>query len=161
MTVIKLNDLNNELSPKKNRKRVGRGIGSGKGKTCGRGHKGQKSRTGSSVNGFEGGQTPLYRRLPKRGFHNLDRVEYQVINIGDLQKFVDSKKIDVKKEINKQSLYEAGIIKKLSLPVKVLSRGDLKASLNLNVDAASAKAVIIVEKAGGKVELPKKKNKES
>ena len=93
MTVIKLNDLKNESSPKKNRKRVGRGIGSGKGKTCGRGHKGQKSRTGVSINGFEGGQIPIYRRVPKRGFNNLTRVEFQTINIGDLQKFVDSKKI--------------------------------------------------------------------
>ena len=99
---LKLNEINNESAPKKNRKRVGRGIGSGKGKTCGRGHKGQKSRTGVSINGFEGGQMPIYRRVPKRGFNNIHRVEYQVINVGELQKFVEFKKISAAKTVTKQ-----------------------------------------------------------
>ncbi|MDG4544086.1 MAG: 50S ribosomal protein L15 [Rickettsiales bacterium] len=151
MTTIKLNEINNESAPKKNRKRVGRGIGSGKGKTCGRGHKGQKSRTGVSINGFEGGQMPIYRRVPKRGFNNIHRVEYQVINVGELQKFVESKKISAAKTVTKQSLYEAGILKTLSAPFKVLAKGELKESLKIEADAASETAIKIVEKAGGKI----------
>lgn len=159
MTTIKLNDIKNESSPKKNRKRVGRGIGSGKGKTCGRGHKGQKSRTGVSINGFEGGQMPIYRRVPKRGFTNVHRVEYQVINVGDLQKFVESKKISASKAVTKQSLYEAGILKTLSAPLKVLAKGELKESLKIEADAASETAIKIVEKAGGKVTITKQDKK--
>ncbi|MCE3232113.1 MAG: ribosomal protein [Rickettsiaceae bacterium] len=151
----------NQLADKsrKNRKRVGRGIGSGTGKTCGRGHKGQKSRTGVAINGFEGGQTPLYRRVPKRGFVNIFRVVFQTINLSELQKFVDSKKIDTSKNITKEYLYEIGIIKKLSQPVKVLAKGTLKASLKIEVDAASASAVKLVEKAGGKLAVIEKKAK--
>lgn len=151
----------NQLSDKsrKNRKRVGRGIGSGTGKTCGRGHKGQKSRTGVAVNGFEGGQTPLYRRVPKRGFVNIFRVEYQTVNLGDLQKFVDSKKIDTSKTITKDYLYETGIIKKLSQPVKILAKGQLKSALKIEACAASASAVKLVEKAGGKLSVVQKEAK--
>ncbi len=156
---MKLHELRNEQSPKKNRKRVGRGIGSGKGKTCGAGHKGQKARTGVSINGFEGGQTPIYRRLPKRGFVNIFRVEYQCVNIDDLQKFVDSKKLDAAKTVNKESLYAAGIVKKLSVPVKILAKGKLKTALKIEVDAASASAIKIIEKAGGKVSLVTKEAK--
>ena len=156
MTTIKLNEINNELAPKKNRKRVGRGIGSGKGKTCGRGHKGQKSRSGVSVNGFEGGQMPIYRRVPKRGFNNINRVEFQVINVGDLQKFVESKKISPSKVITKLSLYEAGILKKLSLPFKVLDKGEVKDALKIEADAASQSAIKSIEKAGGKVTITTK-----
>ncbi len=153
---MKLNNLRNESSPAKSRKRVGRGIGSGTGKTCGRGHKGQKSRTGVAVNGFEGGQTAIYRRLPKRGFVNLFRVTYQKVNVDTLQKFVDSKKLDAAKLVDKEALYDAGIIKKLSKPVKILGKGSLKASLKLEVDAVSESAIAMIEKAGGKVTLVKK-----
>ncbi len=158
---MKLNELQNEQCPRKNRKRVGRGIGSGKGKTCGRGHKGQKSRAGSSINGFEGGQMPIYIRVPKRGFVNKFRVEFQVINLGDLQRFVDSKKISASKVISRESLYQAGIIKKMHLPVKILGKGVIKASLKLEVDAASKTAIALIEKAGGKVTLPKTKEEKA
>jgi large subunit ribosomal protein L15 len=152
---MKLNELENRNQ--KNRKRVGRGIGSGTGKTGGRGHKGQKSRSGVAIKGFEGGQTPLYRRIPKRGFVNIFKVIFQTVNIGDLQEFVDSRKLDAGKVVNKESLYEAGIIKKLSQPVKILAQGELKASLKIEVDAASASAVKLVEKAGGKLAMIQKK----
>lgn len=148
---MKLNDIRNDSSPRKNRKRVGRGIGSGTGKTCGSGHKGQKSRSGVSINGFEGGQMPIYRRVPKRGFVNIHRVTFQWVNIGELQKFVDSKKIDAKKAITRQSLYEAGILKRADQPVKILAKGELKASLKIEADAASNTAIKAVEKAGGKL----------
>jgi large subunit ribosomal protein L15 len=153
MTTIKLNEINNESSPKKVRKRVGRGIGSGKGKTCGRGHKGQKSRTGVSINGFEGGQMPIYRRVPKRGFNSVNKIEFQVLNVGDIQKLVDSKKIKTSGTITKQSLYDVGVLKKKSLPFKILAKGDLKSALKFEVDAASESAIKIVEKAGGKVTI--------
>lgn len=156
MATIKLNEINNESAPKKNRKRVGRGIASGKGKTCGRGHKGQKSRSGVSVNGFEGGQMPIYRRVPKRGFNNINRVEYQVLNVGDLQKFVEAKRLSSSKVVSKESLYEAGIIKKLSLPFKVLGKGVIKEALKIEADAASQSAIKSIEKAGGKVTITKK-----
>lgn len=154
---MQLNQLKDEFSPRKDRKRVGRGIGSGTGKTCGSGHKGQKSRSGVSINGFEGGQTPIYRRIPKRGFVNIHRVEFQKINVGDLQKFVDAKRIDPKKTIDTQTLYDAGIIKKFYLPIKLLAKGELKSSLTLEVDAASKTAIELIEKAGGKVVLTTKK----
>lgn len=156
---MKLNELNNENSPKKSRKRVGRGIGSGKGKTAGSGHKGQKARAGVSVNGFEGGQNPIFRRLPKRGFNNIFRVEYQTLNLSDLQYFVDSGKIDPSKEVSKASLLDARVIKKASLPLKILGNGTIKVSLKLSVDAASKSAIAAIEKSGGKVALPKKEEK--
>jgi len=159
MTTIKLNEIKDELSPKKARKRVGRGIGSGKGKTCGRGHKGQKSRSGVSINGFEGGQMPIYRRVPKRGFNSVNRVEYQVINTGDLEKFIDNKRISASKVITKQYLYDLGILKKLTLPFKVLAKGELKTAIKVEVDSASACAIKIIEKAGGKVTITKNNKK--
>ena len=159
MTTLKLNEINDKLAPKKNRKRVGRGIGSGTGKTCGRGHKGQKSRTGVSINGFEGGQTPLFRRIPKSGFNNIHRIEFQVINVGDLQRFVDTKKISSSNAVTKQSLYDAGILKKMSLPFKVLAKGELKVALKIEADAVSVPAIKLIEKAGGKVTITKKEVK--
>lgn len=153
---MKLNTITDDKSSNPNRKRVGRGIGSGTGKTCGKGHKGQKSRSGVSINGFEGGQMPIYRRLPKRGFTNIFRTEYQTINIGELQKFVDAKRIDGSKVVGKKTLLDAGILKKANLPFKVLGKGSVKASLKLEADAASASAVKAVEKAGGKITLVKK-----
>jgi large subunit ribosomal protein L15 len=159
MTTLKLNEINDKFSPKKNRKRVGRGIGSGTGKTCGRGHKGQKSRTGVSINGFEGGQTPLFRRIPKSGFNNIHRIEFQVINLGDLQRFIDTKKIVSSNPVTKQSLYDAGILKKMSLPFKVLAKGQLKEALKIEADAVSQVAIKLIEKAGGKVTITKKEAK--
>lgn len=156
---MKLNELNNEQSPRKSRKRVGRGIGSGTGKTSGHGQKGQKARSGVSINGFEGGQMPIYRRVPKRGFVSLFRTAYQVVNVSDLQKFIDSGKLDAKKEITKEVLVQAGIVKKPSSLIKVLGKGELKAALKIQVDAASEAAVEIVKKAGGSITVAEKKSK--
>ncbi len=153
---MKLNELRDDKNKRKKPIRVGRGIGSGKGKTCGRGGKGQTARSGVAINGFEGGQMPIYRRVPKRGFVNKFRVEQQIINVIDLQKFIDSKKIDVSKPVNKASLVAAGIIKCQESPLKVLGNGSIKSALNIEVDAASAGAVKAIEKAGGKVVLAKK-----
>lgn len=147
---MKLNEL---VKMSKNRKRVGRGIASGTGKTCGRGHKGQKSRSGVSINGFEGGQQPIYIRLPKRGFTNIFRKEFTTINLSDLQKFVDSKKIDSKSTINSDTLYDAGIINRKNAMIKILGNGEIKAKLKFEVDAASKSALKAIEKAGGSVVL--------
>lgn len=147
----------NELKPREARqarKRVGRGIASGTGKTAGRGHKGQKSRSGVSINGFEGGQMPIFIRLPKRGFTNIFRKTYQEVNIGSLQKAVDAKKI--KDKVDTAVLVKAGLIRKEDKPVKLLAKGELKAALTIAVDAATGAAIKAVEKAGGKVSLPKK-----
>ena len=141
-----------QLSPaegsKRNRKRLGCGPGSGLGKTSGRGHKGQKSRSGSSIPAwFEGGQMPLQRRLPKRGFTNIFRVERQIVNVRDLEKF------DANAEINAEALLDKGIIKNLKRPVKLLGEGELNKPLKVIVHACSKKAKEIVEKAGGEVQI--------
>jgi len=141
-----------QLSPaegsKRNRKRLGCGPGSGLGKTSGRGHKGQKSRSGSSIPAwFEGGQMPLQRRLPKRGFTNIFRVERQIVNVRDLEKF------DANAEINAEALLDKGIIKNLKRPVKLLGEGELNKPLRVVVHACSKKAKEIVEKAGGEVQI--------
>ena len=133
--------------------RVGRGIGSGKGKTCGRGVKGQKSRTGVAIKGFEGGQMPIFKRLPKRGFNNHTRVEFSHINIGDLQKFIDSKKLSASKKITSADLFEAGFARKNSNGLKLLGDGELKTKIEIEVQKASKKAIELVEKAGGKVSI--------
>lgn len=147
---MQLNELGKTT---KNRKRVGRGIGAGNGKTCGRGHKGQKSRTGVSINGFEGGQQPIYIRLPKYGFTNIFRTEYTAINLGDLQAFVDSGRLNSKDKISNEALYDAGILNRKNAKVKLLGQGVLKAKLNLELDAVSKTAKEAVEKAGGSVTL--------
>ena len=138
------NTLTNPL--KKNRKRVGRGIAAGQGKTCGRGHKGQKSRTGKKIRvTFEGGQTSLFMKLPQiKGFKNPNRVEFQVINVGDLEK-VGSK------EINRETLVKAGMIKR-SAPIKILGNGEVNGKFTVSVSAVSSSAKEKIEKAGGKVE---------
>lgn len=148
---MKLNELRDNPGANKPRKRVGRGPASGTGKTCGHGQKGQKSRTGVAIKGFEGGQTPLFRRLPKRGFNNVFRTEYQAVNTGQLQKFVDAKKLDDKKPITKEVLVEAGIIRNKDVLVKLLAEGDIKASLTLEVEKASKSAISKIEAAKGKV----------
>ncbi|MFC1673878.1 50S ribosomal protein L15 [Pseudomonadota bacterium] len=150
---MNLNEIRDNAGSTKNRKRVGRGIGSGTGKTAGRGVKGQKSRSGVSLVGFEGGQMPLYRRLPKRGFTNIFAKEYAVFNIGDLQKAIDAKRIDGKKVINEASLREAGMLKGRYDGVRILARGELKAKLNIEAAGASKAAVEAIEKAGGKIAI--------
>lgn len=151
---MKLNELKNNPGALKKGRRVGRGEGSGKGKTCGSGTKGQKARTGVAVNGFEGGQNPLYRRLPKRGFTNLFATIYCEVNVGQLQKFIDAGKIDASKAINKQILADSGILRKSDCLVKLLGQGQLKSALILEVDHASKSAIALVEKAKGTVVLP-------
>ncbi len=148
---MRLNELRDNPGSRRPRKRIGRGIGSGTGKTSGKGQKGQKSRTGVSLLGFEGGQMPLFRRLPKRGFNNIFRKEFLVINLGDLQKAVDAGKLDAKKPINADALRAAGMIKKRNLGIRLLAKGELKAKVTVEVDGASKAAIEGVEKAGGKL----------
>ena len=148
---MKLNELSDTVGAKKNRKRVGRGIGSGTGKTSGRGVKGQKSRSGVAIKGFEGGQMPLHRRLPKRGFNNLFSKKYNVFNLDRIQYFIDNGKIDAKQIINIDTLLEAKLIKSERDGLKILGRGKLTSKVELEVSGASEKAVKLVEKAGGKV----------
>ncbi len=131
--------------------RVGRGIGSGKGKTSGRGGKGQTARTGVRINGFEGGQTPIHRRLPKRGFNNYTRHEYETVNLGAIQKAVDAGTLDAKKNITIDELKNAGLVRKAATEVKLLAKGALTAKVTIDVHFASASAKEAVEKSGGKV----------
>lgn len=150
---MKLNELRDNDGARPDKKRLGRGIGSGKGKTSGRGVKGQKSRSGASIGGFEGGQMPIYRRLPKRGFTNIFAKEVATVNVGMIQKFIDEKRLDAAKEINAEALVEAGLLRSTKLPVKVLGKGELKAKINLHVNAVSESAKQLVEKAGGSLTL--------
>jgi len=151
--VMKLNELRDNEGARPKFKRVGRGIGSGKGKTSGRGVKGQKARTGVSLNGFEGGQLPIYRRMPKRGFNALNSKKHQWINLSSLQNAIDNKKIDIKNEITEDTLVEAGVLRRKKDGVRLLARGELKAKVNITVSGASSAAIAAVEKAGGKVTL--------
>jgi large subunit ribosomal protein L15 len=148
---MRLNEISDNAGASKNRKRVGRGIGSGKGKTAGRGHKGQKSRSGVSLLGFEGGQMPLYRRLPKRGFKNPFSKDFSEINLGKLQNAIDTGKIDSKKDINYKVLQQAGIVSKSKDGLKLLSKGEINAKVTIEVSGASKAATAAVEKVGGKV----------
>jgi large subunit ribosomal protein L15 len=151
---MKLNELHDNPGARKGRMRVGRGIGSGKGKTGGRGVKGQKSRTGVAIKGFEGGQMPLHRRLPKRGFKNIFRVEYSEVNLGLVQKAIDAGKIDAAKPVDLVVLEAAGLIgKPAEGGVRLLGRGELKTKVDFVVAGASKSAVEAVEKLGGKVEI--------
>ncbi|MBN9064832.1 MAG: 50S ribosomal protein L15 [Rhizobiales bacterium 65-9] len=150
---MKLTDLRDNPGATKERIRVGRGIGSGKGKTGGRGVKGQKARTGVAIKGFEGGQMPLHRRLPKRGFWNPFRTHLNEVNLGRLQEAVDAGKLDAGKPVTIEALVEAGVCRNLLDGVKVLGVGELKAKLALEVWGASKSAVAAVEKAGGSVKL--------
>ena len=153
---MKLNEIADNAGARKGRMRVGRGIGSGKGKTAGRGVKGQKSRTGVAIKGFEGGQMPLYRRLPKRGFRPPHQKTYQVINLGTIQKAIDDKKLDAAKPIDAAAMLAAGLFKSASHGVRLLGKGESKTKIDVKVAGASASAIAAVEKAGGKVELPAK-----
>lgn len=154
---MKLNELKDNDGARKSRMRVGRGIGSGKGKTCGRGHKGQGSRTGVSNMG-EGGQTPLYMRVPKRGFNNINRKDVEVVNIRILEAYVAAKKLDAGK-ITKEALRAAGILKSKTAIVKILGTGDVKSKLVIEADTASKTVLAAVEKAGGKITLAEVKPK--
>ncbi|MBV8939202.1 MAG: 50S ribosomal protein L15 [Alphaproteobacteria bacterium] len=148
-----LNEIKDNPGAHKRRMRVGRGIGSGKGKTAGRGGKGQTARTGVRINGFEGGQTPIHRRLPKRGFNNHSRVEYPVINLGTLQKAVDEGALDAKKPVTLEALKAAGLLRQNAETVKLLAKGTLTAKLMVEVTLASKAAAEAVEKAGGNVKV--------
>ena len=148
---MKLNEISDNKGARHARKRVGRGIGSGTGKTAARGHKGQKSRSGVSLLGFEGGQMPLYRRLPKGGFTNIFRKTYRVVNIGRLQQAVEAGKLDAAKKITEDVLVESGVIKSKRDGVRILAKGEISTKLELEVSGASEAAVDAVEKAGGKL----------
>ena len=148
---MRLNEIKDNDGAHKRFKRVGRGIGSGKGKTSGRGVKGQKARTGVSINGFEGGQMPLHRRLPKRGFNNIFRKDYVVVNLGTLQAAAEAGKISVGETVTADTLMEKGIIRRKRDGVRILAKGDLTTALTLSVAGASKAAVAAIEKAGGSV----------
>ena len=150
---MKLTDLADNPGSRKKRMRVGRGIGSGKGKTSGRGGKGQTARSGVRIKGFEGGQMPMHRRLPKRGFNNVFRVEYAEINLDRLQEAIDAKALDAGSVINAESLVKAGVLRRSKAGVRLLGRGEIKAKVNVEVHGASKSAVAAVEKAGGSVKI--------
>jgi large subunit ribosomal protein L15 len=151
---MRLNEIHDNEGARKPRMRVGRGEGSGKGKTAGRGVKGQKSRSGVSLIGFEGGQMPIYRRTPKRGFNNIFAKKLEIVNLGRLQKAIDEKKFDAKATVNVETLAAAGLIRGNKDGVRILAKGELKASLTCEVTGASKSAVAAIEKAGGSVTFP-------
>lgn len=150
---MKLNDIRDNAGARHRKMRVGRGIGSGKGKTSGRGQKGQKSREGVSIAGFEGGQMPLHMRLPKRGFNNIFAKDYAEVNLGAIQKLVDAKKLDTKGVIDHDALKAAGVARGGKDGVRILAKGAITAKINLRVAGASAAAKAAVEKAGGSVDV--------
>jgi large subunit ribosomal protein L15 len=152
---MKLNEIRDNPGAHYRAKRVGRGIGSGKGKTSGRGGKGQTARTGVAINGFEGGQTPLHRRLPKRGFSNkIFQKDFKVVNLGRLQQALDAKKLAAKGTIDGKALVAAGVLRRLGDGVRLLAKGEIKTAITIEVIGASQAAIAAVEKAGGKVVLP-------
>jgi large subunit ribosomal protein L15 len=148
---MKLHELRDNPGATKSRKRVGRGPGSGMGKTGGRGIKGQKSRSGVAINAFEGGQMPLYQRLPKRGFNKPNRKEYAVINLGTLQKFIDAGRIDASADVTEETLVASGLVRRRLDGVRLLGKGEITTAVRLTVTGASGSAVEAIEKAGGSV----------
>ncbi len=146
---MKLHELSDNPGASKKRMRVARGPGSGKGKMGGRGIKGQKSRSGVSINGYEGGQMPLYQRLPKRGFNKPNRKSFAVVNLGLIQKFIDAKKLDAGKAIDAAALVASGLVRRELDGIRVLAKGDITSKIDLQVAGASKSAVEAVEKAGG------------
>ncbi|MFA3920417.1 50S ribosomal protein L15 [Ruegeria hyattellae] len=150
---MKLHELSDNAGATKPRKRVGRGPGSGTGKTGGRGIKGQKSRSGVAINGYEGGQMPLYQRLPKRGFNKPNRKAFAVVNLGLIQKFVDAGKLDAKAAITEDALVASGLVRRKLDGVRILAKGEISAKVNLEVTGASKAAVEAVEKAGGSLKV--------
>jgi large subunit ribosomal protein L15 len=158
---MKLHELADRAGATKDRIRVGRGIGSGKGKTGGRGVKGQKARTGVAIKGFEGGQMPLHRRLPKRGFNNIFAKSYNEVSIGTIQKAIDAGKLDGKAAITVAALKDAGLVRRTLDGVRILGDGEITASVKLEVAGASKPAVAAIEKAGGSVTIVGKKAEKS
>ena len=152
---MKLNDLAPAPGSMKKAKRVGRGPGSGKGKTAGRGIKGQKSRSGVAINGYEGGQMPLYQRLPKRGFNKPNRNAYAVVNLGLIQKFIDAGKLDAGQTITEDALVASGLVRRKRDGIRVLAKGEFTAKATIEVTGASASAVQAVEGAGGALTVTK------
>ena len=151
---MKLNDLRDNEGATHSRKRLGRGIGSGSGKTAGRGVKGQKARSGVAINGFEGGQMPLYRRLPKRGFKNPFTKSFNAVSLARIQAAVDAGKLDANETVTAEALIKSGVIRRPLDGVRVLSDGELKAKLSFDIAGASKAAIDKIEKAGGSVKLP-------
>ena len=158
---MELNKINDNDGAKSSKKRLGRGVGSGLGKTSGKGHKGQKSRSGVSIKGFEGGQMPIHRRLPKRGFNKHNRKIYRILNLGDLQKVIDNGKIDIKKEINSSVILSSGVIKNLKDGIRILARGKITSKVNILVDGASKNAIEQVKKVGGNLAVTEKNKKDT
>jgi large subunit ribosomal protein L15 len=154
---MKLNQLADKPGATKDRMRVGRGIGSGKGKTAGRGVKGQKARTGVAIKGFEGGQMPLHRRLPKRGFTNIFARSYIAVGLDRIQKAIDDGKLDAKATVDAAALKTAGVVRRVRDGVRILANGELKAKAAFKVAGASKAAVAAIEKAGGTIEILVKK----
>ena len=150
---MKLSELKDRPGARKTRKRIGRGIGSGKGKTGGRGVKGQTSRTGVAIKGFEGGQMPLYRRLPKRGFHNIFALHFAEVNVDRIQVAIDAGKLDASAVVNADALVKAGVIRRALDGVRLLGRGELKAKVAFEVAGATKGAAAAVEKAGGSIKV--------
>ena len=151
---MKLNEISDKPGALKSRRRVGRGIGSSKGKTAGRGVKGQKSRSGVAINGYEGGQMPIYMRLPKRGFSNAQFAKkYTTVSVGRLQAAIDAKKFDAKNTVSAESLVEAGVVRRVGDGVRILSDGELKTKVTCEVAGASKAAIEKIEKAGGSVTI--------
>ena len=150
---MNLSEIADNKNATRNRKRLGRGIGSGTGKTSGKGHKGQKARSGVSIKGFEGGQMPIHRRLPKRGFTNINRKPFVVLNFSRIENLINENKIDPKKIINSQTLLDLGVVKSLKSRIKLLAKGTIKTKINIEVSAASISAKDSVEKVGGSITI--------
>jgi large subunit ribosomal protein L15 len=150
---MKLSDIADNAGSRKKRMRVGRGIGSGKGKTSGRGGKGQTARSGVRIKGFEGGQMPMHRRLPKRGFNNVFALEFVEINLDRLQQAIDAKQIDATSVINAEALVKSRLLRRAKDGVRLLGRSEIKAKVNIEVHGASKSAIAAVEKAGGSVKV--------
>ena len=158
---MRLNEIRDKPGATHAKKRLGRGIGSGLGKTSGKGVKGQKARSGVAIKGFEGGQMPLYRRIPKRGFLPPNQKSWQVVNLGTLQKAIDENKLDATKPIDAAAMLAAGLFKRAFDGVRLLGKGEIKTKIEVKVAGASVSAIAAVEKAGGKVELPPKAQAEA
>ena len=150
---MKLSDIADNAGSRKKRMRVGRGIGSGKGKTSGRGGKGQTARSGVRIKGFEGGQMPMHRRLPKRGFNNIFRLDFAEINLDRLQEAIDNKLVDASATVNVESLVKAGVLRRAKDGLRLLGRGEIKTKLTIEAHGASKSAIAAVEKAGDSVKI--------
>ena len=150
---MKLHELHDNDGANQKKKRVGRGPGSGKGKTAGRGMKGQKSRSGVAINGYEGGQMPLYQRLPKRGFNKPNRRKYAVMNLGLVQKFIDAGKLDAEAEISEDALVASGLVRRKLDGIRILAKGEITSKVSISVTGASKSAIEAVAKAGGALKI--------